>query len=244
MRSLSMFSKSLALFAALFLILPNSNAHSTEDHKKHMKVAGGIYQNCFYCHSLQPEVHLTGPSLANMWGKKAGSVKSFKLYSQALKEKSFEWNDTTIRQWLESPESLVSGTTMTFDGIKDKKTVDDLAEFLKVAMGPNGFQKVVENKWTTVEAATGQFPKNVSNPEAKDIVTKIEYCQEIYTLTYKNKTMTRHWEINIDFKVNSQPTGPKRGAPTRINSGSMGDRFSVVFNSPSEISQFVKKCKK
>lgn len=238
-----MFSTLFTALMTLLLLNPQSLAHSPEEHKKHMLSAGGVYRNCYYCHSLQPEIHLTGPSLSDMWGKKVGQAKGFKLYSQALKEKSFEWNDTTIRQWLENPHGLVSGTTMTFEGMKDKKSVDDLAEFLKVAMGPNGLQKVVDNKWIDINTATGQFPKSLLNAADKDIVTKIEYCQEIYTLTFKDKSQTKHWELNIDFKVNSMPIGPKRGQPTRINSGSMGDRFSIVFKDPSEIQKFIKKCK-
>jgi cytochrome c len=35
-----------------------------------------LYKDCVPCHSLEVDVHLSGPSLAGMWGKKAGSVAS------------------------------------------------------------------------------------------------------------------------------------------------------------------------
>ncbi len=38
-----------------------------------------------------PNLHLTGPSLDGLWGKKAASVTDFVRYSSALKEQGFLW---------------------------------------------------------------------------------------------------------------------------------------------------------
>jgi len=43
------------------------------------------FQACVPCHSLEPDRNMTGPSLANLWGRKAGSLPSFDRYSDALK---------------------------------------------------------------------------------------------------------------------------------------------------------------
>jgi hypothetical protein len=40
---------------------------------------------CAACHSLEPDRNMTGPSLANLWGRKAGGLVSFERYSDALK---------------------------------------------------------------------------------------------------------------------------------------------------------------
>ncbi len=34
-----------------------------------------VFRQCLACHSLEPGRHLTGPSLANIWGRKAGTAE-------------------------------------------------------------------------------------------------------------------------------------------------------------------------
>jgi cytochrome c len=43
------------------------------------------FRTCAPCHSLEPDRNMTGPSLANLWGRKAGGLSSFDRYSDALK---------------------------------------------------------------------------------------------------------------------------------------------------------------
>src|SRR5216684_8563165 len=43
------------------------------------------FRVCAPCHSLEPDRNMTGPSLANLWGRKAGSLPSFERYSDTLK---------------------------------------------------------------------------------------------------------------------------------------------------------------
>src|SRR6266478_9572731 len=44
-----------------------------------------MYRACVACHSLEPNRNMTGPSLAEVWNRKAGSLASFPRYSAALK---------------------------------------------------------------------------------------------------------------------------------------------------------------
>ncbi len=39
---------------------------------------------CIACHSFTPGRHMTGPSLAGVWGRKAGAAEGFERYSDAL----------------------------------------------------------------------------------------------------------------------------------------------------------------
>jgi cytochrome c len=48
-----------------------------------------VYRACVACHSLEPQLNLTGPSLAGLWGKKVASVEDFPRYSKALKAQEF-----------------------------------------------------------------------------------------------------------------------------------------------------------
>ena len=43
------------------------------------------FRACAPCHSLEPDRNMTGPSLAKLWGRTAGTLPSFDRYSDALK---------------------------------------------------------------------------------------------------------------------------------------------------------------
>jgi cytochrome c len=53
------------------------------------KRGGEVYRNCAACHSLQPDLHLSGPSLAGAVGRKAGTAPEFHRYSPGLKSADF-----------------------------------------------------------------------------------------------------------------------------------------------------------
>lgn len=55
-----------------------------------------LFRACMACHSTAPGVHLTGPSLANIWGHDAGTVAGFSRYSDAMKRAKVVWNETTL----------------------------------------------------------------------------------------------------------------------------------------------------
>jgi len=70
----------LAGLAILTLCLGASQTHAAGN------VAQGqrLFGTCAACHSLQPDQSMTGPSLAGLWNRKAGSLDSFSRYSPAL----------------------------------------------------------------------------------------------------------------------------------------------------------------
>src|SRR6266568_3402965 len=43
------------------------------------------FQACMACHSTKAGEHMTGPSLANIWQHKAGTIAGFHRYSEAMK---------------------------------------------------------------------------------------------------------------------------------------------------------------
>ncbi len=83
------------------------------------KRGGEVYRNCAACHSLQPDVHLSGPSLAGTVGRKAGTAAGFHRYSPGLKSADFVWNDDTLNAWLADPMAMIPGTYMIFRGIRN-----------------------------------------------------------------------------------------------------------------------------
>src|ERR1700732_2176444 len=91
------------------------------------------FRACAPCHSLEPDRNMTGPSLASLWGRKAGSLPSFERYSEALKSPRIIWSDRARDGWLPDPQRMVPDNEMTFQGIKDGRVRADLLAFLKDA---------------------------------------------------------------------------------------------------------------
>jgi cytochrome c len=90
-----------------------------------------LFGACAACHSLQSDQNMTGPSLAGLWQRKAGSVETFARYSAALKSANIVWDDKTLDQWITDPQHVVPGNQMTFAGITDASQRADLLAFLK-----------------------------------------------------------------------------------------------------------------
>ena len=122
-----------------------------------------VFGACAACHSLQTDRNMTGPSLADLWGRKAGKLTSFSRYSSALSSADFEWNDKTLDDWINDPQHLVPGNEMTFPGIKDAQQRADLLAFLKEATKkgrlPNGPAKRTDGqygrndgRWTSAQS--------------------------------------------------------------------------------------------
>src|ERR1700737_4846707 len=94
------------------------------------------FRACAPCHSLEPDRNMTGPSLANLWGRKAGSLPSFDRYSDALKASGIIWDDRALDGWLTDLQRMVPNNEMPFEGINDGRVRADLLAFLKDATKP------------------------------------------------------------------------------------------------------------
>ena len=77
-----------------------------------------LFRQCAACHSTVPGEHMTGPSLAHVWNRKAGSVDGFKRYSDALRAAGVTWNEATLDKWIGGPEQFIPGSAMTFPGVR------------------------------------------------------------------------------------------------------------------------------
>jgi cytochrome c len=55
-----------------------------------------MYRACVACHPLEPNRNMTGPSLAEIWNRRSGSLPSFPRYSLALKSAGIVWTDDTL----------------------------------------------------------------------------------------------------------------------------------------------------
>ena len=74
-------------------------------------------------------------------------------------------------------------------------------------------------------------------------VTAIRYCGDTYSVTTGTGETQQFWERNLRFKTDSSADGPPKGNPALLGAGMMGDRASVIFADPAEISAFIEaKC--
>jgi cytochrome c len=89
------------------------------------------FQPCMACHSVKPGEHSTGPSLADLWNRKAGTAEGFLRYSPVLRDSNVEWNENSLDKWLSNPQQFVPGTSMTFQGIADAQERADVIAYLK-----------------------------------------------------------------------------------------------------------------
>src|SRR4030088_557386 len=102
------------------------------------------FRVCAPCHSLEPDRNMTGPSLADLWGRKAGSLSSFNRYSDALKSSGIIWDDRALDGWLTDPQRMVPDNNMPFEGIKDGRVRADLLAFLEEATKPGAPQQTAQ----------------------------------------------------------------------------------------------------
>ena len=88
---------------------------------------------CAACHAVSPGMNGIGPSLAGVFGRKAGSVPDF-VYSTAMQNSGKIWDEATLDNFLISPMAAVPGTHMSYMGQSDparRKAVIDYLKTLK-----------------------------------------------------------------------------------------------------------------
>jgi cytochrome c len=189
-----------------------------------------VFSACIACHSLEPDRHLTGPSLAGVWGRKAADTATYRRYSDVLKKSGVVWNEQALDAWLRDPQKLVPGNSMQFPGLPDERARGDLIAFLKAAS----------------EGKAARVPKAPALPDLKKAspiaaVASIRHCGDSYFVTNAKDQTRAFWEFNLRFKTDSSPSGPQPGKPVLVSQGMQGDRAQVVFSNPGEISSFIRE---
>jgi len=199
-----------------------------------------MFRACVACHSLKPDRNMTGPSLAGLWERKAGSLKSFERYSTALKSSAVAWDENSLDAWLKAPQSFIPHNRMVFPGIPDGGQRADLIAFLKQAGAgqPSAAAAGKSSREAMSAASMGSQDLKKLGPDRQ--IQAIRYCHDTYQVTTADGQAADFWEANLRFKTDSSDTGPLPGKPAIMPSGMQGDRASVFFATPEEISTFIK----
>jgi cytochrome c len=176
-----------------------------------------------------------------VWNQKAGRVPGFQRYSQAMKRADLVWNEATLDKWLANPEAFLPGTSMTFPGLKDHRDRVDVAAYLqavaegKAPMAGDGGRGGMGGMGG-MQARKPDLRK--APPEAQ--VKAVRYCGDTYTVETADGKSEKIWEFNLRLKTDSSKLGPSPGKPVVVGAGKRGDRASLVFADPAEISAFIK----
>jgi cytochrome c len=200
---------------------------------------GELYRACVACHSLLPDVHLTGPSLAGAFGRQAGRAPGFDRYSAGLKAAEFGWNQDTLNAWLANPRAMIPDTFMIFRGMEDDDARANLLAFLAIAMAPGGDEAVLAQGLAPQEYVRGQVPEPLTPAPAAQQVTAIRHCRESYFVTTADGAETPFFEMNVRLKLDTRETGPDAGKPVMVGAGMAGDRVSIVFAGIADLTRFV-----
>jgi len=88
-------------------------------------------QRCTGCHAL--DKNKVGPPLRGVYGRKAGKDPGF-TYSDAVKNASVVWDESTLDRWLTDTESVIPGNDMSFR-MNDSADRANIIAYLKQLAG-------------------------------------------------------------------------------------------------------------
>jgi len=198
------------------------------------------FRACAPCHSLEPDRNMTGPSLAGLWGRKAGGLSSFDRYSDPLKSSGIIWDDRALDGWLTDPQQMVPDNGMPFEGIKDAGVRADLLAFLKDATKPGATpERTAQTQMKGMGGMMGGRDPNLKSLDPAKQVKAITYCRDTYRVTTADGKTRAFWERNLRFMTDSSKDGPEKGAPAIMPAGMMGDRAAAIFAAPEEITKII-----
>ncbi len=125
--------RGLRLLSTLILIVVAGAASATEIGDA--EAGATVFQQCSGCHEVGSEArNRVGPHLNEIFGRKAAGLEEFK-YSRSLERAGNDglvWTLDKLDAYLENPRILVSGTRMSFRGLKEKTDRDNVLAYLRI----------------------------------------------------------------------------------------------------------------
>lgn len=218
-----------AIFFGLFLASAPARAEGD------VQRGAQVYRACVSCHALESGLHLSGPSLGDVWNRPAGRASGFTRYSAGLRDAGFLWDAVSLDAWLESPSGMIEGTTMTFRGVSDPKARSDLVTFLERAGQPGGAKALVAAGVIPAEYLRAQAPQPIGNAPDYARVVALRHCADAFEIETGDGARTKLWEKNLRMKIDSAETGPPAGAGVILQAGMQGDRFTLIFSSVADL---------
>jgi cytochrome c2 len=114
--------------AVALLVVAAGAAHADGDAARGEK----RFEECATCHSTQTGVNGVGPSLHDVFGRKAGGLDDYR-YSPAMKRSGITWTPQALDTFVADPQKAVPNNRMPFAGMPDAADRADLIAYLEKA---------------------------------------------------------------------------------------------------------------
>ena len=88
------------------------------------------FQDCAACHKLDAGRNDVGPSLHEIFGRKAGTLPDFR-YSPAMKRSGISWTPQTLDKFITEPQAMVPANRMPYAGMASPNDRADLIAYLQ-----------------------------------------------------------------------------------------------------------------
>ena len=95
-----------------------------------LAAAPAAFSQCRSCHSIEPGRQMIGPSLAGIFGTRAGDVAGYN-FSPAMQKADIVWDEATLDAYIKAPREVVPGTKMTYPGLKNDERRAEVVAYLK-----------------------------------------------------------------------------------------------------------------
>ena len=90
------------------------------------------FGDCAACHKLEAGANNVGPSLHDIFTRKAGEIADFR-YSPAMKRSGITWTPETLDKFISDPQAMVPGNRMPYAGMASAADRADLIAYLQSA---------------------------------------------------------------------------------------------------------------
>jgi cytochrome c len=94
------------------------------------------FNKCRSCHTIGPDkMNLVGPHLYGVFGRKSGTEPGY-TFSEAMTAYNVTWDFATLDTYIAAPQTVVKGTKMSYQGIRDETDRHNLIAYLKLETTP------------------------------------------------------------------------------------------------------------
>ena len=88
------------------------------------------FQDCAACHKLEAGANNVGPSLHDIFTRKAGTLDDFR-YSPAMKRSGIVWTPEALDKFIADPQATVPANRMPYAGMASPSDRADLIAYLQ-----------------------------------------------------------------------------------------------------------------
>lgn len=198
-----------------------------------------IYRSYVACHALEHGLHLTGPSLNDIWNRHASQAEGFGCYSDALRDAGFAWDAVAFDVWLEDLRAMIEGTSMSFPSIANAGKRGDLIAFLEQAGRPGRTERLAAEGMIPGAYLCGPAPQPIGDAAESRKGHVSQALRRQLQDRKRGRSQQRPLGKERPLKIDSTAIGPPPGIGVILRAGMQGDRYSVIFSSVADLQRLV-----